>query len=423
MNASKKKILIAVIAVILVAALGVGAYFLFFRGDKAPADGDKSPDATDGVQDAELTDLQQLLRLQEKTAVSTSSLTLEADGATLKTAWGADLFASDVVLDLPSEGRLLMLHNATLILVDTTQNAPLFGVDLKLLTENIANGDLIQMMDFIKSGMGDMAEDPEEQAMFNGLLDFADALAGYFTKSADKLPTIVKDGKLDLEGFSAAIEADTSAEDKDLLKNAFSDLMATMTDVMRTEDGEAIELPDLSGLFSSGDELKKLTAAAEKAVEGMDESAFKLDVTDAGGVKTYTATANTAAFMTALADALKQDASLDPNVSKMFDSLSNLFEQVKNEQTTLPAELPEGVPSELPETVTITCTEENGYLSSLKLGADGNAVTLKIRDVNSTTPDVSAFDGYYAALQEKSAVSGDLMEILMVAMSAVGEDF
>ena len=67
MNASKKKILIAVIAVILVAALGVGAYFLFFRGDKAPADGDKSPDATDGVQDAELTDLQQLLRIQEET--------------------------------------------------------------------------------------------------------------------------------------------------------------------------------------------------------------------------------------------------------------------------------------------------------------------------------------------------------------------
>ena len=50
----------------------------------------------------------------------------------------------------------------------------------------------------------------------------------------------------------------------------------------------------------------------------------------------------------ALADALKQDGTLDPSVSKLFGSLSDLFEQVKNEQTTLPADLPEGVPSELP---------------------------------------------------------------------------
>ena len=422
MNASKKKILIAVIAVILVAAIGVGAYFLFFRGDKTPNEGNKTSDGTE-TDSAELTDLQSLLRLQERTAVETGSLTLEADGATLKTAWGADLFSSDAVLDLPTEGRQLLLHNATLILVDTTQNAPLFGVDLKLLTENIANGDLIQMMSFIKSGMGDMAEDPAEPAMFNGLLDFADALAGYVTKCADKLPTIVKDGKLDLEGFAAAIEAGMSEEDKGLLKNAFSDLMATMGDVMRTEGGEAIELPDLSVLFSSGDELKKLTAAVEKAVEGMDESAFKLNVTEAEGVKTYTATAATNAFITALTDALKQDGTLDPAVSKMFGSLSDLLQQAQGEQTTLPVDLPEGVPSKLPETVTLTCTEENGYLSSLKLGAGDDALTLKIRDVNATTPDLSAFDGYYAALQEKSAVSGDLMEILMVAMSATGEDF
>ncbi|MBR5409989.1 MAG: hypothetical protein IK104_04890 [Clostridia bacterium] len=409
----KNRLPVMIIAVMLAIVMMLGGC----KGGENPEENTK--ENTDVV---ELSDFKAAEKALEDTFTGSDSYTLELENATVKIAWGSDLYSSDIEIAVPESAMKLMFHDGRLVVMDTAANKAKYGVNVRELMGGVAEGSLTDLLGFVRMNVGAIAEDESDAALFNQLLDFADALAVNVGKVAEKLPSLVKDKKLDVRGFGAALDGVITAEDRKPLAEAVKGMVDSLTEMINS-DGDAIELPDLSSLVMSFGDLEKLLSASEKAIEGMDESAFKIEKTENAGVITYRETFTTEAFLNAMTDALKSDETLGADLGKLFGDIGALLKQLSDSGVDVTEDLPESIPSEIPETFTVVSTVEDGKLSSITFNAgDGDLTTVRVSGVNATAPDMSAFDGIYNELDENGMVTSDLTELLMVVMSSAEEE-
>ncbi len=409
----KNRLPVMIIAVML-------AIVMMFGGCKGGENPEENPKENTDV--VELSDFKAAEKALEDTFTGSESYTLELENATVKIAWGSDLYSSDIEIAAPDSGMKLLFHDGRLVVMDTAANKAKYGVNVRELMGGVAEGSLTDLLGFVRMNVGAIAEDESDAALFNRLLDFADALAVNVGKVADKLPALVKDKKLDVKGFGAALDGAITAEDRKPLAEAVKSMVDSFAEMINS-DGDAIELPDLSSLVMSFGDLEKLLSASGKAVENMDESAFKIEKSENAGVITYREIFTTEAFLNAMTDALKADETLGADLGKLFGDIGALLKQLSDSGVDVTEDLPESIPSEIPETFTVVSTVEDGKLSSITFNAgDGDLTTVRVSGVNATAPDMSAFDGIYNELDENGMVTSDLTELLMVVMSSAEEE-